>query len=150
SAAPHDVTLSARVTSGGAGVTGGTVIFSVVDGNNNFIGSNSSSSPDGDSVFSAPVTLPAGQSLGLYTIRAFYQHTAAYLDSFDNSQTLTIVPAATTTVAADASSTFATAAQQVTLSASVTSAGAGVGEGTVTFAVLRGATQVGNSVTSGT
>jgi len=54
----------------------------------------------------------------------------------------------TQTIAAPASATFNTAAQNVTLSATVNTTSGTVGQGTVTFTVLNGSTPVGNA-TSG-
>src|SRR5262249_13182594 len=53
----------------------------------------------------------------------------------------------TATAAASASATFSTAGQNVTLSATVTSAAGTVNEGTETFTILRGATVIGTPVT---
>lgn len=58
-------------------------------------------------------------------------------------------PAATTTVAANASAQTSVLAQNVVLNATVTSTST-VNEGTVTFQVKNGATNVGSAVTSGT
>src|SRR5579862_2649769 len=66
---------------------------------------------------------------------------------------LTILPigtATTTTVAAVAPITYQTAVQTVTLSATVTSQSGPLNQGTVTFQLKNGDSNVGNSVTSGT
>jgi Big-like domain-containing protein len=54
----------------------------------------------------------------------------------------------TTTTAVNASTGFSASAQNVTLDATVTSGGAGVNEGTVTFSVMQGATLIGTPTTS--
>ncbi|MGA7343575.1 MAG: Ig-like domain repeat protein, partial [Terracidiphilus sp.] len=56
----------------------------------------------------------------------------------------------TTTTAAGATANYSEGAQNVTLSATVTTTSGTVNAGTVTFAVFQGATQIGVSVTSGT
>ena len=61
-----------------------------------------------------------------------------------------VVSAATSTTAANASATFSSSTQNVTLSATVTSGVGTVNSGTVTFTVLSGGTAVGSAVTSGT
>jgi hypothetical protein len=68
-----------------------------------------------------------------------------------NSDTDTItILAATTTSAANQTTTYSTNDQSVPLSATVTANSGTVNSGTVTFAVFNGATQIGSSVTSGT
>ena len=56
----------------------------------------------------------------------------------------------TTTAVAEATTTFSTSGQTVTLHAAVSSMAGTVNEGTVTFTVLQGATVIGAAVTSGT
>jgi hypothetical protein len=55
-----------------------------------------------------------------------------------------------TTVAANATAPYSASAQNVTLSATVSSAGGTVSSGTVTFIVMNGGTTVGSATTSGT
>ena len=66
------------------------------------------------------------------------------------SSLFTVNPVGTTLAAANATATFSTSSQSVSLSATVTSGTLTVNEGTVTFSVFKGATQIGTSVTSGT
>ena len=56
----------------------------------------------------------------------------------------------TTTTASNATAPFSSSDQNVTLTATVTSPAGTVNEGTVTFGVFNGATQIGSTVTSGT
>ena len=57
---------------------------------------------------------------------------------------------ATSTTATSASATFSTSAQNVTLTANVTSGAGLVNEGTVTFTLMQGSTVIGTATTSGT
>jgi sugar lactone lactonase YvrE len=59
-------------------------------------------------------------------------------------------PDPTTTAAANATAPYSASAQNVTLSATVTSADGTVDAGTVTFTVMQGATVIGTATTSGT
>jgi hypothetical protein len=58
--------------------------------------------------------------------------------------------ASTTTTLGDHSAPFSASAQSVTFQVAVNSPAGTVNEGTVTFTVLQGATQIGSAVTSGT
>jgi hypothetical protein len=75
-------------------------------------------------------------------------HSATTITSIGNSFNVTLKP--TTTVASNASATYSASAQNVTLSATVTSSLGTVNAGTVTFTVFNGGTPVGVAVTSGT
>jgi hypothetical protein len=97
----------------------------------------------------ATYTLPAGTAGGVYTIRAAYSGTANFAASSDATHTLTVSPVATTTTATSASTTYTVAGQLVNLGATVTSSAGVVGEGTLTFTVLSGATVVGSPATVG-
>ena len=95
----------------------------------------------------AAYALPAGTGAGTYIIQATYNANADYGGSSDSSHLLTITAAATATAAASASVTFNESAQNVSLTATVTSAAGVVDEGTETFTVLLGSTVLGTPVT---
>ena len=146
SASTQTVTLTAAVTSSGGTVNEATVTFTVLSG----------STPIGPAV-SVPIssggastsyTLPAGLSGSVYTIKAVYDGGTDFKTSTDTSHTLTVNPAATTTAAANVTTTFSSTAHAVTLTATVTSTAGTVGEGSETFTILNG-TQVIGAATSG-
>jgi autotransporter-associated beta strand protein len=147
SSAGQPVSLSATVTSAAGTVNVGTVTFTVLNG----------ATPVGSPVTanvvagaaSASYALPAGTAGGTYTIRAAYSGTANFTTSTDATHSLTVNPAATTTAASAATTTFSTGVQSVNLTATVTSAAGTVGAGTLTFTVLNGATPVGSPVSVG-
>ncbi|MDP9330215.1 MAG: Ig-like domain-containing protein, partial [Actinomycetota bacterium] len=99
---------------------------------------------------SVTYVLPAGTATGPYTIVATYNPSTNFTGSSDDTKTLTVGARATTTVAANALSTYSEQAVNVTLSATVSAASSTVNAGTVTFQVKNGATNVGSAVTSGT
>jgi hypothetical protein len=151
SAAAQSVTLSAAVTSGGAGVSEGTVTFTVLAANNVQVGLPVTSGTVSGGNATATFALPAGEPAGTYTIQAIYDPGPDYQASSDSTHTLTVTPSTTSTVALDINASFSAFSQSVTLSAAVTSEGAGIDEGTVTFTVFAaGNVQVGLPVTSGT
>ncbi len=84
-------------------------------------------------VGSGSYSLPAGTPPGTYTIDAAYSGTPAFVGSSDLSHALMVTADATATAAANASVPFSSAAQPVTLSATVTSAAGTVNQGTETF-----------------
>jgi hypothetical protein len=144
SAAPNpstygqSVTLTAVVT-GSGGTPTGTVNF--MDG----------------SQLLGPATLVNGTaslstanlSAGSQSLTAVYGGDSNFAGSTSTALSQTVNKAPTTTVASNASATFASASQPVTLSATVTGNGAGVSEGTVTFTVFAaGHVQVGTAVTA--
>jgi CSLREA domain-containing protein len=149
----QSVSLSAALTSTGGTVNGGTVTFSVFSGATQIGGSVTSSAVSSGSA-GATFTLPANTGVGTYSIHANYSGTTTgtgdFLSSSDNTQNLTVTTASTTTSASNATATFSTLDQAVTLSATVTSAAGTVGAGTVTFAVFNSGTQIGTSAVSGT
>src|SRR6185437_5925966 len=115
----------------------GIVTFSVFDANDNLIGTPVTTSVSNGQA-SATYTLPGATPLGTYTIQAVYDDRS--IGNYQNSTgtgTLTIVSAATTTSVSNVTASFSPAAQNVTLSASVTSSDLQpVNEGTVTFSVF--------------
>jgi hypothetical protein len=115
------------------------------------IGSATTSGTVTDGSASVEYPLPPGTGAGSYSIRAAYNPGPDFSASgVSEGPTLTVTPAATTTAAADTLTAFSTAAQNVTLSATVTSPAGAVGEGSVTFTVLQGGTTIGSATTSDT
>jgi subtilisin family serine protease len=153
SIADQTVALTATVTSGAGSVSQGTVTFTVKDGAT-VVGTAAPGSVTGGSA-SASYTLPGGSAAKTYTIEAAYTSgaTGNFADSADNTRTLTVSKAATTTTAANATATFSSTDQAVMLTASVTSGAGSVNQGSVTFTVKDGASIVGSpasgTVTSG-
>ncbi len=146
----QNVTLNATVSATNGGpINVGTVTFGVFNGAVQ-IGVSSTSSTVVNGAASVTYVLPAGTNASTYTIHALYNAGANFLTSSDNTQTLTVNPAATTLVASAASATYSLSPQNVTLSAAVTSAAGAVNVGTVSFSVFNGATQIGVTTTSGT
>ena len=143
-AAAQTVALSATVTSGAGTVNEGTETFTILNGTT-VVGTPVTVNVVGGAA-GASYTLPAGAAVGSYTIRAVYNGDADFLASTDTSHVLT-VSAATTTAAANASAVFSTGAQTVALSATVTSPGGTVNEGTETFTLLNGTTVIGTPIT---
>jgi uncharacterized repeat protein (TIGR03803 family) len=156
--AGQSVTLHATVSSTtGANtnqVNEGVVVFSVYNGATQ-IGSSATSGAVVNGAASATYTLPGGTSVGTYSIHVSFASTADYSGS-DNSAdvtfpALTVTTASTTVEATSQTATFNVADEPVTLTATVSSANGGtVNNGTVTFTVFNGATQIGSSATSGT
>jgi len=149
SASSQSVTLSATVTSSAGTVNSGTVTFTVSQGVTQ-IGSPTSPATVSGGSASASYTLPGGTSAGTYTITASYTGAGGFGSSSDNTHTLTVNAAGTTTTAANQTANFSSSSQVVSLSATVTSPGGTVSAGTVTFTVLNGVTPVGTATTSGT
>jgi hypothetical protein len=141
-------TLSATVTSSGGTVNEGTITFTIVDSHGNTIGTMTTGVSNGAA--SVNVLLPGGTPAGTYTIDAVYNPGPDFTGSSDNTHTLTINPASTTITTSNATVTFSGSAQNVTLTANVTSTAGPVNEGTVTFTILRGSTVIGTATTSNT
>ncbi len=144
SASSQTVPLSATVTSVDGIVNAGTVTFTLFDASNVQVGSPVTSGTVAAGSAAANFTLPANTQIGGYSIHATYSGSTNFSTSSDNAHSL-IVNAPTTTTASAASATFNTANQNVTLTATVVSAGGTVNAGTVTFSVFNGATQIGSS-----
>jgi hypothetical protein len=137
------VTLNAVVTSPSSVVNQGTVTFTLYDSSNNQVGNPASGSVNNEAA-TANYTLPAGTTIGTYTIVANYQGNTNYANSSDNTHTFTVGIATATTTASNASVTYATGNQNATLTATVKYAGGNVNEGTETFTILNGGTPVGS------
>ncbi len=149
STAAQNVTLTTTVTSDAEVVNEGTVTFTVEQGTT-VIGTATTSGTVSNGEASVSYVLPAGTAANTYAIDAVYNPGPDFSTSSDNTHTLTITPAATTTAAGDSTAPFSTAAQNVTLTTTVTSDAGVVNEGTVTFTVQLGATVIGTATTSGT
>ena len=146
SPASQSVPISATVSSGAGTVNEGTESFTILNGTT-VIGSAVSVNVASGTA-SASYVLPAGASTGTYTIQAVYDGTADFVGSTDTSHSLTVSAATTSTSAASASATFSRSSQTVTLGATVTSAAGTVNEGTETFTILSGTTEIGSAVTA--
>lgn len=149
SASSQSVTLQAAVTSNGSNVNGGTVTFTVFNSGTT-VGSPVTSGTVSSGTASASFTMPGGTAAGVYTITATYNPSGSYEISSDSTHTLTISQAATTTAASSVVAAYSASSQTITMTAAVSSAAGTVNEGTVTFAVLSGATPIGTPVTSAT
>ena len=141
----QDVPLSATVTSVAGTVNEGTETFTILSGTTPV--GNSVTVDVSDGAANASYTLPAGTPAGSYVIQAVYNGTADFGVSSDTSQTLTVSAAASATAAASASATFNGGAENITLSATITSAAGTVDEGTETFTIVSGTTTIGSAVT---
>jgi hypothetical protein len=146
SAAPNpstygqSVTLTAVVT-GSGGTPTGTVNF--MDGSQTL---GPATLVNGTASLST-----ANMSAGSQSLTAVYGGDSNFTGSASTAFSQTVNKAPTTTVASNASATFASASQPVTLNTTVSSNGVGVSEGTVTFTVFAaGHVQVGSAVTTGT
>jgi hypothetical protein len=138
SSSSQPVTLSATVTSTAGTVNVGTVTFAVQ-------GIKVTSGTVTGGAATAVLTLPAGNPAGTYPISGVYSGGGNFSGSSGTSSLIVNAAAdpPTTTTAVNASATWSTSSQPVTLSATVTSTSA-VNVGTVTFTVQ------GTKVTSGT
>ena len=146
----QSVTLTATVS--GGTVNQGTVTFQVLDGAAN-IGAAVTSAALTTGSASVVYLLPGGLAVKTYTIQANYSGGTNFQPS-SGSGTLTVnaappVAAPTTTTVQAQTAVFNAAIQSVTLTATVAD-GSTVNEGTVTFQVKDGATNVGSAVSSAT
>jgi hypothetical protein len=133
------VTLTAKVTSTAGTVKEGQVTFTVVDGGGHMVGTTSAvgtvigSGPNVGTA-SANYTLPANLAVGTYTINVAYtDSTGNFVDGGDVSAPLTVGTAKATVAGATTTISFNPKATTVSLSATVTSTGGTVNEGTVSF-----------------
>ncbi len=145
----QNVTLSATVTSAAGQVNSGSITFAIFI-NGTQVGSPVTSGTLVNGSASAVFVLPAGTAVGTYSIQATYNGAGDFASSNDSAHSLNVGAAATTITVANAPATFSANAQNVTLSATVTSAAGTVNSGTVSFTVFNSGTPVGNPVTSGT
>jgi hypothetical protein len=131
------VTLTATVTSSAGTVKEGTVTFTLLDSVGNTVGTATSSSVNSSGQASVTYSLPAGTVAGTYTINASYSDASGnFASSSDTTHKLTINTASTTIKASNATASFSSSDQTVTLTATVTSSAGTVNEGTITFTLL--------------
>jgi Big-like domain-containing protein/FIMAH domain-containing protein len=153
SAADQTVTLTATVAAAST-VNQGTVTFQLVDAAAKNVGAAVTSAALTTGSASVNYLLPGGTAAQDLTIQAKYSGGTNFQAS-SGSATLTVnvapsIKEPTTTAVSDQGVTFSAAAQNVTLTATVTAASP-VNEGTVTFQVVDGASvNVGTAVTSAT
>ncbi len=140
------ITLSADVSSTAGTVNQGAVTFKVFDSSSNLIASTVVSVAYG--VASGSYVLPAGTAVGTYTIQAAYNGTASFAPSPSEDGTLTVSGNTTTTTASNASVAYNPGGETASLTATVTSPGSTVGQGTVTFTILSGTTPIGTPITA--
>jgi hypothetical protein len=133
--------VSARVASPAGTVGEGAVTFVLLDGTTALAAPVACDVVGG--VARGHVTLPAGTPAGTYVLRALYGGTPSYAASTPVDQALIVSAAGTATALGDLSGTFSAADQALVLTAAVTSGGVAVGEGSVQFTVLDGATPIG-------
>ncbi len=142
------VPLQATVTTSSGTVNSGSVTFTLFSGSNQ-VGTPTSGAVS-NGVASVLYTLPPGTPPGSYTIQAVYSGSSSFAGSSDNTHTLTMAQAPTTTSASNATTNYSSSPQSVSLSATVTSTVGTVNAGTVTFTVLNSGVPVGTATTSGT
>ncbi|MBV9406391.1 MAG: Ig-like domain repeat protein, partial [Acidobacteriaceae bacterium] len=139
------VSLFATVTSPAGSVNSGSVTFTVLN-NGQAVGSPVTSATVSNGVASTNYTVPAGMAAGTYTILAAYNAGWNFVSSSDGTHILTIGGAATAMTASAPAATYASGMQNVSMSATVTSAAGTVNGGTVTFTVVNNGTPVGSPV----
>jgi uncharacterized repeat protein (TIGR03803 family) len=143
------VTLSANVVNAlnsNQTVNEGTVTFTVKKGNTT-IGTVQGAVNSKDTA-NANFNLPAGALPGSYTIDVTYNDSSGnFIDSGDTNGTLTVTAASVITTASNASTVYRTSSQSVKLSAVVANSSFPndtVSEGTVTFTIMNGSTEIGS------
>lgn len=109
--ASQTITLKAQVTSPAGTLNSGTVTFQIGTGANSLVSVTSGTLVNG-STGNVNLTIPAGASVGAYSILATYNPPASFSSSVDSSQTLTINPAALTVTANNATREYAAAEPQ--------------------------------------
>jgi hypothetical protein len=147
--ANQNVALSATVSSANGSISEGTVTFQLKSGSTN-VGLAVTSATVAAGAAGATYVVPGGTAAGVYTLVATYNSATNFATSNDSAHTLTINPAASFTLAASQTATYTGANQNVALSASVVSSNGTINEGTLTFQLKSGATNVGTAVTSAT
>jgi hypothetical protein len=135
--ASQTVKLTASVVAkgGGATITTGSVLFTVKDSQGNTIGTTTSGPLTSSGTATANYTLPAGQAAGSYSVVVTYSDsTGALADGGDTDSTLVINPAPVTVKETDnLALAFTPGPVTLNFSATVTSSGGVVNEGSVTF-----------------
>jgi hypothetical protein len=137
SPAAQTIQITADVTSPAGAVNEGRVAFSILDSNNNVIGSQAALALVSNGMATGNYTLPAGTPIGGYTLQAQYLATAPgdFQASTDSSHIVNI-EAATAVVTNNVFVNFSDSMQNVPLSASVSASVGTVNQGTVTFTIL--------------
>ena len=152
STSDQSVTSSAIVTpaDGFGAVNEGTVTFSVFKGSTQIGSSVTSDIVFGGSA-SVAFILPGNTAIGTYRIHALYNPGTDFLGSSDNSETLTVTGATTTTQPTTVTTPYSPSAQTLTLIGNVTSDSSGlVNGGTFTFTVAGFSPVTSGIVTNGT
>jgi hypothetical protein len=139
----QNVTLTATVsdtTTPSTTVNKGSVLFTLLDSKGNVIGTPISGNYDStNNNFHVSYSLPPGTVPGSYTVEANYSDSSGtFAISSDTSQKLTVNAASTTTTASSTTATFGESDQTVKLTATVTSSGGTVNEGSVLFTLVNG------------
>ena len=147
STSSQNVPVTATVTSPAGTVNEGIVTFYVYNSDGDLINGTVYGAVSNGTA-SATYVLPAATPAGSYSLWAYFNSAPDFDSSLDTTHTLTVNSGGTVTTAANASVTFSTAAQNVTLKATVTSPAGVVNEGTETFTILNGSTVVGTPVTA--
>ncbi len=133
----QSVIVNAKVTSAASTVSTGTVTISLLDSNNNPVGTATTVNVNANGQVSVSYPIPANQAAGRYTIKALYDDaTRNFADSTDTSHTLTINPVPAQVAVTGFTPLSSYTGLSFSLTASVTSNGAKVTTGTVTFTVL--------------
>jgi hypothetical protein len=135
----QQVALSASVTDPNDSkdiVNEGTVDFKVTDSSGKQIGTAQGTVSNGTA--NGSFTLPGGEAAGQYAIGVVYNDSRGNFSDnrTDTSGKLTVGGAGTTISASNATASFSTSSQNVTLTATVTSGAQTVNEGNVTFTLV--------------
>ena len=141
--AGEPIALNASVSSPAGTINEGTVTFTILDGATQVMAPIVLPVANGNA--SGSVQLPAGTASGTYDLHVAYDGTSNYAVSQPVDNVLTVTSASTTTIASDATVSFSPADQTIVLTASVTSGGMNVDEGSVTFTVFDGTTTIGTT-----
>jgi hypothetical protein len=152
---PQSVPLTAQVTdttTSSTTVNEGKVKFTVVNSGGKTVGTAATGTVNSSGMATANYGLPAFTLIGSYTIDVTYTDSAGKFtdNGTDTSSTLKVTPAATTISASAATASFSTGAQDVTLSAFVTSKGTPVNEGQVQFTLVNSSGQTIGSAAADT
>jgi hypothetical protein len=150
----QSVTLNASITSQNGAINEGTVTFTVI-GPNGDIGNPVTSGTVSNGTTSTVFSLPANTPAGVYTIQAQYNDVggefATSTSSGVQNGNLFIGKALTSAVAATNTTPYSLSAQNLQLTASVSSLAGAINEGLFTFTVTdKNNNTLGQSVKSGT
>ena len=144
----QDVVVSATVSSSRGTVAAGNVTFRVLNGNT-VVGTPVSGTVDVNGLISKPYTIPAGTAAGTYGLEAVYGGSTNFVTSTDATHTLIVAQAISATAPIASSVAFnAALGQNVSVSATVSSGGKPVNEGTERITILKGAIVIGAPITA--